>query len=71
VFLLYLVVALVTTSAATSVTGIIFGFLGNALGVELLGKVMAALAGGMVSAALGLVSTVFATKLYQKLAAPA
>lgn len=71
VFLLYLAVALVTTSAATSVTGIIFGFLGNALGVELLGKVMAALAGGMVSAALGLVSTVFATKLYQKLAAPA
>jgi hypothetical protein len=70
VFLLYLVVALVTTSAATSVVGIIFGFLGKALGVELLGKVMAALAGGMVSAALGLVSTVFATKVYQKLAAP-
>ncbi len=70
IFLLYLVVAMVMTSATTSVVGIIFGIVGKALGVELLGKVMAALAGGMVSAALGLVSTVFATKLYQKLAAP-
>ncbi len=67
--LIYMLVYTVTTTAAASVIGILFGFVGKLLGTPFLGSVMAALGSGMVAAALGMVSTVFVTKLYQQLAA--
>jgi hypothetical protein len=64
---LYMAVFLIATNAGSSVIGIIFGLVGKTLSIPYLGKLMAALGGGMVSAIIGMVSTVFTTKLYQRL----
>jgi hypothetical protein len=65
--LIYMLVYIVTTTAAGMVIGSLFGFIGKLLGTPFLGSVMAALGSGMVAAALGMVSAVFVTKLYQQL----
>ena len=67
VVLLFFVVTLVVSGAAASITGILFGMLGKAVGAPLLGKGLTVLVTGMVSALLSIVSTVFAAMLYRKL----
>jgi hypothetical protein len=67
VLLLFFVVTLVVSGAVASLSGILFGMLGKAVGSPLLGKGLTVLATGMVSALLSIVSTVFAAMLYRKL----
>ncbi len=67
VVLLFFVVTLVVSGAAASISGILFGMLGKAVGAPLLGKGLTVLVTGMVSALLSIVSTVFAAMLYRKL----
>lgn len=69
VVLLFFVVTLVVSGAAASISGILFGMLGKAVGAPLLGKGLAVLVTGMVSALLSIVSTVFGAMLYRKLSA--
>jgi hypothetical protein len=67
VLLLFFVVTLVVSGAVASISGILFGMLGKAVGAPLLGKGLTVLATGLVSALLSIVSTVFAAMLYRKL----
>ena len=67
VVLLFLIVERVVTGATSSISGILFGMLGKAVGAPLLGKGLTVLVTGMVSALLSIVSTVFAAMLYRKL----
>lgn len=67
VVLLFLVVTLVVSGAVASISGILFGMVGKAVGVPLLGKGLSVLVTGMVSALLSIVSTVFGAMLYRKL----
>jgi hypothetical protein len=67
VLLLFFVVTLVVSGAVASLSGILFGMLGKAVGAPLLGKGLTVLATGLVSALLSIVSTVFAAMLYRKL----
>ena len=69
VVLLFFVVTLVVSGAAASISGILFGMLGKAVGAPLLGKGLTVLVTGMVSALLSIVSTVFGAMLYRKLSA--
>ena len=69
VVVLFFVVTLVVSGAAASISGILFGMLGKAVGAPLLGKGLTVLVTGMVSALLSIVSTVFAAMLYRKLSA--
>jgi hypothetical protein len=69
VMLLFLVVTLVVSGAATSISGILFGMIGKAVGAPFLGKGLAVLVTGMISALISIVSTVFAAMLYRKLSA--
>jgi hypothetical protein len=66
---LYLLISLITAGAATFVVGSAFGLLGQWAGIDWAGALMGALAGGMVAAALGAISNVFLTRVYQKLKA--
>lgn len=61
---LYLLVTLITTGAATLVVGSLFGLLGTWARVPQAGVLMGALAGGMVAAALGVISNVFVARVY-------
>ena len=67
VVLLFLVVTLVVSGAAASLSGILFGMIGKAVGAPLLGKGLTVLVTGMISALLSIVSTVFGAVLYRKL----
>jgi hypothetical protein len=67
VIMLFLLVGQLTQLAAGSITGILFGFLAKAAGQVLAGKVMVALAVGMVAAALGVIATVFSAFAYRYL----
>jgi hypothetical protein len=69
VMLLFIVVTQVVSSAAESISGILFGMLGKALGAPMLGNGLTLLVTGMVSALLSIVSTVFGAMLYRKLSA--
>jgi hypothetical protein len=67
VMLLFFVVTFVVGRAVSSLSGILFGMLGKAVGAPLLGTGLTVLATGLVSALLSIVSTVFAAMLYRKL----
>jgi hypothetical protein len=69
VVLLFLIVTIVVSAAVGSIAGIIFGMIGKAVGAPLLGKGLAVLVTGMVSALFSIVSTVFGAILYRKLSA--
>jgi hypothetical protein len=69
VVLLFLVVTLVISGAAASISGILFGMIGKAVGAPLLGTALATLVTGMVSALFSIISTVFGAILYHKLSA--
>jgi membrane-anchored glycerophosphoryl diester phosphodiesterase (GDPDase) len=69
VVLLFLVVTLVISGAAASISGILFGMIGKAVGAPLLGTGLATVVTGMVSALLSIISTVFGATLYRKLSA--
>jgi hypothetical protein len=69
VVLLFLVVTLVISGAAASISGILFGMIGKAVGAPLLGTALATLVTGMVSALFSIISTVFGAILYRKLSA--
>lgn len=66
---LYLLISLITAGAATFVVGSAFGLLGQWVGAPWAGPLMGALAGGMIAAALGAISNVFLTRVYQRLKA--
>jgi hypothetical protein len=66
---LYLLVWLIVSGAVGFVLGSVFTLVGKMLGMASVGKVLAALAGGVVAAAMGAVSAVFIAKLYQHLSA--
>ena len=67
VLLLFFIVTLVASGAVASISGILFGMLGKAVGAPLLGTGLTVLVTGMVSALLSIVSSVFAAMLYRKL----
>jgi len=67
VVLLFFVVTLVVGGAAASISGILFGILGKAVGAPLLSKGLTMLVTSMASALLSIVSTVFGAMLYRKL----
>jgi hypothetical protein len=60
----YLVTALILTSATRFVLGSGFALLGNAIGSPFLGKVLTALGTGLVGTALSTIATVFLAILY-------
>ncbi len=66
-FVLYIIVALVISSVANVLFGSVFLVIGKALGLPDVGRVFAALANGVVSGALSMVSTVYIAMLYLKL----
>ncbi len=69
VFLLYLIVMLVAASAATAVTGVVFGLiLGTAAKATV--SLIAAIAGGAVTAAFSTVVAVFTAQLYVAVRGP-
>lgn len=67
VLLLFVFVNAVVTGATVAVLGSLFALLGKALALPLLGKTVAALAGGMIEALMSILLAVFISKLYQKL----
>jgi membrane-anchored glycerophosphoryl diester phosphodiesterase (GDPDase) len=69
VVLLFLVLTLVISGAAASISGIVFGMIGKAVGAPLLGTLLATVVTGMVSALLSIISTVFGAMLYRKVSA--
>jgi hypothetical protein len=69
VLLLFLTVGAILSGAVVAVLGALFGLLGKSFGLPLLGKMVAALAGGMIEALLSMIFAVFITTLYQKLSA--
>lgn len=69
VLLLFLIVGAVLSGAAVAVLGALFSLIGKSFGLPLLGKTVAALAGGMIEALLSMVFAVFITTLYRKLSA--
>ena len=71
IVLLFFVTSIVVGGAVASIFGLAFGLIGKAIGLSMLGKLAAALAGGMVSAGLSVISAVFAALLYRKITGPA
>lgn len=69
VLLLFVIVGTVISGAAMAVLGSLFVLVGKSLGLPLLGKMVAALVGGMVEALFSILLAVFITKLYLKLTA--
>lgn len=65
----YVLAWAVATTLIGTIVGAIFAPLSTALGVPFAGNVMVALAGGMVAAAMGMISAVFIARLYQHLGA--
>jgi hypothetical protein len=66
---LFMLVSLIATTAASAVFGTLFGLLGKATGLDAMGAIIGALAGGAAAAMLGMISAVFVAKLYRALTA--
>ena len=64
--LLYFLVLIITTGAASAVVGTVFGLLGKFAEAAWTGPLMGALAGGMVAAGIGVISNVFVARIYQQ-----
>jgi hypothetical protein len=67
VTILFLVVAIVFGGATTTIFGAAFALIGKMIGSPFAALMMTALVGGMVSAGLSLISTLFAARLYTNL----